>query len=162
MKRIALDTTAVNDLADTPAVLEAAQQAHALGRVVFIVSHVIHDELSATHDPIRRDLLLKTWEAMPKVVVPTRGAIWDISKLDQMRFGDGSESGVTLDEVRPDGEPRDETHEDALIATTASGDADVLVTNDGGLATKVRDSRARCEVWSFGKLRRFLVRGERA
>jgi hypothetical protein len=98
------------------------------------------------------------WEALPKVIVPTRGTILGVSQWSGATWGDGRDLGVALDDVRPDGESRDDTHEDALIATTASGEADVLVTDDRGLAKRVRASGARCEVWTFAKLRRFVRR----
>jgi hypothetical protein len=101
---------------------------------------------------------LRVWEALPKVIVPTRGTILGVSQWSGATWGDGSDSGVVLDAVRPLGEPRDKTHRDALIATTASGDADVLVTDDSGLAKQARASGAKCEVWSFSKLSRFVQR----
>lgn len=157
MKRIALDTDAVSSLADMPALIEAAQGVHARGTIVFIVSHVVYDQLAETPDADKRARFLATWDAMPKKIVRTRGAAWGISRLGEATWGNGLDSGVTVDMMRTEG--RGGVH-DALIATTASGEADVLVTNDGELAAKVREavrqSKARCAVWSFGRLRGFL------
>jgi hypothetical protein len=83
MTRIALDTDAVNRLADTPGLLEASQKARARGSLVFIVSHVVADEAD------RREHLLKVWAAMPKVAVRTRSAIWRVSWWGQATWSDG-------------------------------------------------------------------------
>ena len=66
MKRIALDTNAVNRLADTPGLVDAARHAHERGALVFVVNHVVEDQLATTEDLDWRALLLDTWTAMPQ------------------------------------------------------------------------------------------------
>ena len=41
--------------------------------------------------------------------------------------------------------------EDALIASTAAGEADVLVTNDSRLAAKIQRERVQVQVWNWGE-----------
>jgi hypothetical protein len=153
VRRIALDSNAVDCLADTPGLLDAAQRAHARGALVFVVTHVVREQLAATKDVARRALLLRVWAAMPKVLVPTHGAAWQGSRWGESTWGDGEDSGVTLAEVRTQGRG---AMQDAVIATTAAGEADVLVTGDVRLREQVRQSTARCEVWSFEQLRDFI------
>jgi hypothetical protein len=153
MTRITLDTDAVNRLADTPGLLDAAVRAHARGALVFVDTHIVGDQLAETPDAERRARLLDTWSAMPKVSVPTHGAVWNLSRWDKATWGDGADSGVTVPTMRTEG--RGGLH-DALIATTAAGAADVLVTNDDALAKRVRAAQVSCAVWSFGRLKGFI------
>jgi hypothetical protein len=68
MQRIALDTDAVNRLADAPGLVDVARRARACGALVFGISHSVCDQLAATEDPDRRTLLLNTWAALPKTM----------------------------------------------------------------------------------------------
>jgi hypothetical protein len=88
MKRIALDSNAVDCFVDTPGLLEAAQRAYARGTLVFVVNHVMHDELAATEKPERRAQLLRAWETLPKEVVKTHGAAWDTTQWSGGTYGD--------------------------------------------------------------------------
>ena len=45
---------------------------------------------------------------------------------------------------------------DALLAMTASRDADVLVTEDENLMKKVRAAGANCSIWSFEEFVAFV------
>jgi hypothetical protein len=65
----------------------------------------------------------------------------------------GGDSGVTLPQVCTKGRG---AMKDALMATTASGAADVLVTGDGTLRKKVCQSTAPCEVWTLEQLQDFI------
>jgi hypothetical protein len=49
---------------------------------------------------------------------------------------------------------------DALIGATASGEANVLVTEDKDLRRKMKASSARCPVWSFAELMAFMSKEE--
>lgn len=152
MKRIAIDSMIVDKIMDTPDFLATLQRAGAEGHLIIVGSHVVRNQLEATRDTDRRSRLLATYDALPLQTVATRGFILGISALGGARLVDGSESGVSVDEAKTRGPG---ALHDALIATTASGEADVLVTEEADLTKKVKASRARCGVWSFGEFETF-------
>jgi hypothetical protein len=156
--RVAIDTQIVDLIADTAGALDAIQRAGSAGRLIIVTSHIIRDQLAATPNPTRRDMLLNTYDALPAQDVPTHGVVLDVSKFDEARFEDEQETGISLSEVTTRG--RGGIH-DALIATTASGEAAGLVTEDRELRRRIESSTARCAVWSFGDLMEF-VNGEGA
>jgi len=152
VKRIAIDSMIVDKIMGTPGVLASVQTAGTAGALVIIGSHIIRDQLEATRDPDRRRHLLSTYDALPLKSVPTRGAVWDITPWGAGRWGDGAETGISIGEARTPGKGW-RGLKDALIATTASGEADVLVTEDSNLAKRARN---RCEVWSFAQFEAFV------
>jgi len=156
--RIAIDTHIVDKIADTDGFLEAMKRAGEARRLVVVISHVIRDQLTAiTRDTARRHLLLNTYDALPAESVSTHGFGLDVSRLDEARLGDDRESGASLSALKPSGRGG---MQDALIAATASGEADILVSEDHDLCKKVKASSALCVVWSFADLVAF-VNGER-
>jgi hypothetical protein len=153
-KRLLMDSNVVDWLADTPGAREL--MAAALQREAFspIEMHIIRAQLAAAPDPARRTLLLETYDSLPKQPVVSHGFVMGTSALGRATLGDGKETGISIDEVKPGGRG---AVQDALIATTASGEADVLVTNDEGLQKKVRRSRAQCVVWTTDELNAHLL-----
>jgi hypothetical protein len=91
------------------------------------------------------------------VEVSTVGFVLDVSRLGGARLGGGDDSGASLEEMKTRG--RGKMH-DALIACTASGEADVLVAKDQDLRRKVSSSAVRCELWSFEDLLEFARKRE--
>ena len=154
MKRIAIDTHIVDKIMDAPGCLAKIQDAGKQGSLIIIGNHIIRDQLSKTPDADRKARLLSVYDALPKTEVPTWGGIWGISQWGMSCWGDGEGSGVAIKDVQTKGRGRST---DALIATTASGEADVLVTEDSDLAKKIGASTARCEVWSFSEFETFVV-----
>jgi hypothetical protein len=90
-----------HQLADTPGLVDAAQRAHERGALVFVVNHIVEDQLAATEYVDRRTLLLNTWVAMPKALVMTHGAVWGLSRWYQAAWGDGRDSGVMVPRCKP-------------------------------------------------------------
>lgn len=152
MKRIAIDTHIVDRISDDPRLFEEIKM---LGhsKLVIVLSHIIRDELEATPDSCRREKLLRVLDSLPKENVATHGFVLGISRLGEARLGNGKETGISLDQVKTKGRG---ALMDALVATTASGEADVLVTDDDELAKRMRSSAARCEIWSFQDFVRFI------
>ncbi len=153
MIRIALDAMIIDLIRDTPGLLELIQAAAVKGALVIISSHILRDQLQATSDPIRRVELLATYDALPKQEVATHGFVLDVSRLGEARLGNGRGAGITLKEAETGG--RGGIH-DALIATTASWEAEVLVTEDKELAHKVKKSAVKCEVWGLRQFEAFV------
>jgi hypothetical protein len=141
MKRIMLDSN-VHDLivADMAAKDEIVKGIKG-GRLKLISTHIQRDELTCAPDP-KRDVLLAIYELAEPV--PTKGAIWDVSRWDECEYGSET-TNTSLDKMM-DGNQRHA--EDALIASTA-GSADVFVTNDQQLASKIGRSGISVEVWGW-------------
>ena len=154
MKRIAFDTHIVDQIAATPGMLEALQDANRGGALVLITSHIQSDELSDIADSERRGKLLAIYDALPTEWAATHGFVIGYSRLDMARIGDGSWTGVGVDDL----DSVDSKHRrDALIGTTAAAEADVLVTNDGRLTRRMRAANAPCDVWNFEQFRDFVL-----
>lgn len=154
MKRIALDTNIVNLIADAPDLIGEIRDSTARTRFIIIGNPIVQYELEQTRDSARREQLLAVWSGLPKTDVLTRGGYYGVGlKYGQSLYGDGSDAGLPLDQVRTGGRGG---ARDAIIATTAAGEADVLVTDDNELAFRVRSSSAPCEVWTFKQFASFL------
>jgi predicted nucleic acid-binding protein len=114
------------------------------GRLKLVSTHVQRDELSLA-PAHKRDALLAIYELSD--VAQTTGAVWDVSRWDQSTYG-SDEVNASIDALMS-GNP---THaEDALIAATASGQADVLVTNETRLSSKIKRAGFAVDVWSWGQ-----------
>jgi hypothetical protein len=109
-----MDSNVVDWIADTPGAREL--MAAALQREAFslIDMHIIRAQLAAAPDPARRTLLLETYDSLPKQPVASHGFVMGTSALGRATLGDGKESGVSIDEVKPGGRG---AVQDALIAT---------------------------------------------
>ncbi len=148
--RLMLDTMIYDKIVETPGMLELVLRLVDRGEVEILATHIQQDELANDPDERRRAEVAK----IPRQEIPTSGAVWDTSKWDKATWGDGSEGGVSVNEIRS--EKRGHTH-DALIATSASANADVLVTDDNRLKNRLKDSDAKCEIWTFEQFRSFVM-----
>ena len=154
MKRIELDTMAVNRVADQPSLLSQINEAASRGCLVIIGNPMVRYELEQTKNTNRRNVLLTAWDALPRQDVLATASFYDDGlNYGESYYGDGSHTGLPLQEARTNGRGG---ARDAVIATTAAGQADVLVTDDIALTKKVRDSKAACEVWNFDCFCQFL------
>ncbi len=153
MKRILIDNMIVDLIMGAPGLLDSIRAASDRGGLVILTTHILHDQLTATDNVDRRNRLLATYEALPKEHVETHGIVTDISNLGGAQFENDAESGVSVRTVKTGG--RGGWH-DALMATTASGDADVLVTEDGPLAKKARAAGVNCAIWTFQEFVAFV------
>lgn len=148
MKRIALDTDAIDRLLDTALLQKIIAAAKRRG-VIFVLVHVVKDQLAQTRDADRRAQLLEVYEALPSIGSTTCGFVLDISRFECAEIQDSAE----LDAFTTKGRGR---MHDALIGSTAAAKADVLVTDDTDLTKRVKTHTATCEVWTFERLVRFL------
>ena len=154
MKRIALDTNIVNRIADAPDLIGEIRDSAARTRFIIIGNPMVQYELEQTRDSARREQLIAVWNGLPKTDVLTRGGYYGVGlKYGQSIYGDGSDTGLPLDQARTGGRGG---ARDAIIATTAAGEAEVLVTDDDELTIRVRSSSAPCEVWTFMQFVSFL------
>jgi hypothetical protein len=118
--------------------------------VVIVETHLLKDQLAETRDESRRRQLLDAYSALPKQSVPTAAFVLDVSRLGAATLGDDATSGA-LGRLKTSGRGG---MQDALIALTAAGSADVLVTEDGDLAK--RAVAEKVSIWSFADLRDYV------
>jgi hypothetical protein len=123
MRRLVLDSNAVDPLIDLPGAYEAVRAAVDGGRLDMLYTHVTIDELAATRDPDRRSRLLSTVRDLGRLV-PTGAFALGVSRLDLARLSDDVEAVEVL-------RSGNVAHtRDALIAITAAIEDCALVTNE--------------------------------
>lgn len=152
MKRIAIDNNIVDRIMETPELLRAIQRAAEGGVLVIVATHLLRDGLAETRDAERRRRLLATCDALPKEEVPTRGFVLGVTALGGGELV-SEETAAVLERLRTGGRGG---WKDALIAATAEARADVLVTEDGDLATRAKAVGLMCEIWSLEDFARFV------
>jgi hypothetical protein len=130
-RQFLIDSNIFDRIADDPAAGDLVRSRVAEGVVELLVTHVQEDEIAAIPDEQRRRRL---GNAVPRRVVPTHGAIWDVSKWGAARWT-GEAVAADLKAIG-----RRNAAKDALIATTALWDEATLVTEDADLA---EDASAR-------------------
>jgi hypothetical protein len=123
MRRVVLDSNAVDPLIDLSGAYEAVQAAVDDGRLEVLYTHVTIEELAATHDPDRRSRLLLAVIGLGRLV-PTGAFVLNVSRLGLARLSDDVEAveGLRSNNVAHT--------RDALIAVTAAYENCVLVTNE--------------------------------
>lgn len=144
-----LDSMVYDKIVAAPQMVERLNQLSKEGRVVVLCTHIQQDELACISDKRKRD-------AVAKIItkkVATSGGVWDVSKWDQFRWGDGSSGGVSVDDIRS---PSKGHTEDALIATTAARDADVLVTDEKRLTNRMKVLKPPCKIWGFDQFKKCI------
>lgn len=132
LRRVVLDSNAVDPFIDRPGTYEIARAAIDAGRLEMLFTHVTIDELAETPDLDRRCRLLLAVIALGQLV-PTGAAAFGFSRWDHARLHDD----VDVIEALRSGNI-DHTR-DALIAATAIYEQCALVTNE----TTRLPSRAR-------------------
>lgn len=102
-----------------------------VGHRLFI-THVQRDEIERCKDQRRREELLRIFESVPQIVVPTESGVFGVSRFGGAKFSDDSS---ILEAIRK-GNPKHT--EDALIAETCIKQNLVLVTEEKDLPKWVR------------------------
>jgi predicted nucleic acid-binding protein len=100
----------------------------------YFVTHVQRDELDATTDDRTRSQLLTVFRTIPQSAIPTESAVFDFSRFDMAKFGDGLVYSHLLKELNKRKPMEHENNiKDALIAETAAKNGILLVTDDKAL-----------------------------
>ena len=154
MKRIAFDTNVLDAILGSPTLVQAIQRAATAGELLLVSTHVQEDELAATPNAERRAKLLALYHALPVATVATHGFVIGVSRVGMARIGGGSRTGVAIDDLDSKGRKH---RRDALIGVTAAGEADVLVTCERRLRTRMKAAGAPCEVWNFDEFRQYVL-----
>lgn len=142
------DSMVYDKIVATPQMIERLNHLSREGNVTVLCTHIQKDELAKISDE-QKNAVAKIMTKM----VTTSGAVYGVSKYGQCTYGDGSSGGVGVDDIRS---PSKKHTKDALIATTAARDADVLVTDDKRLANRMKTLNSRCEVWGFDELKKHI------
>jgi hypothetical protein len=132
-----LDTNLFNHL------VENAMPARYLPKPTY-VTHVQHDELENTPDPIKRAELLTRLREARAQSVPTESAVWGVSEFDGANWG--KEDGLFEDMLKALNalnKGKGNNNKDILIAETAIRNEYTLVTDDRHLATVTRQFGGR-------------------
>jgi hypothetical protein len=122
-----------------PELLKLLVERSADGSITIASTQIQEDQLAALPDASKRQL----FDAIPRQVIPTAGAVWDVSKWDMACWGDGPGAVKIADIFK--GNPSDIP--DALIGVTTAA-VDKLVTCDRRLKTRL-EAVDPSVVWSF-------------
>lgn len=144
-----LDTMIYDLIINTAGLIDRLNLLSDCGKVVILCTHIQNDQLTKIPDERKRAEVSK----ITRIQVTTAGAVFGISKFGCATFGDGSQTGISIDQICS---PSKSHTEDALIATTASRDADVLVTEDKRLFKRFKVATPGCKVWPFKKFLQFI------
>jgi predicted nucleic acid-binding protein len=132
MRRVVVDSNAMDPLMDLPGAYETIRAAVDAGDLEILFTHVTIEELAAIPDYERRCRLLIFLVDLGRLVA-TGAFIVGASRLDFGRLSDDTESLAVLT-------GSGETHlRDALIAATALVDDFALVTYDARLTARARE-----------------------
>jgi len=103
-----------------------------------IATHIQVDEINQTADSERRAVLFLTFAQHQPAIVPTESALWDVSRWEQAKWGEGTHKAAvrTALAARNGGKPNN--IKDALIAEVAVVNGYGLVTADRDLAEVVK------------------------
>jgi predicted nucleic acid-binding protein len=100
----------------------------------FFASHIQIDEINKTQDSERRaQLFLKFTEVIPKII-PTKSAVWDVSRWDQAELSDGMLYNYLKQSLDFLNKSKPNNVSDTLIAETAIVNGYTLLTSDRHLA----------------------------
>jgi predicted nucleic acid-binding protein len=140
--RVMLDSNVHDRLEADQAVLGILREHIAEGRIKLVSTHVQRDELSLAPEP-KRTALMAIYGLTESV--STTGAVWDVSRWGECSWSTDEESASIVALMAGNANHA----EDALIAATAASEAEVFVTNDARLASKIQRANLSVKVWSW-------------
>lgn len=126
MRRLVIDSCAIDPIADVPGALDAVQRAVDGGVLEVLYTHVTIDELSGIRDEGRKQRLLGALQEIGRLV-PTGAFVFDVSRFDMARLG--SDEDVPVIEDLRSHNPEVHTR-DALIGITAKVEGCAVLTNE--------------------------------
>jgi len=133
MRRVLLDSNALDPLMYVPGAFELLRDAVESGELEILVTHVTIDEMAATPDLDKRQWLLVLLFALGRMI-DTSGAIVDFSRVNFCRVMDDDDESIDILRSASVRHSRD-----ALIAHTALMEGCALITNEKRLTARARD-----------------------
>ncbi|HEX2668536.1 MAG TPA: hypothetical protein VHP13_09205, partial [Gammaproteobacteria bacterium] len=82
--KFVLDTNLFNRLADGRLTLNDLPQ-----NSQFVATHIQVDEINATRNEARKEVLLNAFKEIAPDIIPTESGVWDVSRWDEFKWGDG-------------------------------------------------------------------------
>lgn len=162
MNAYMFDTNIFNDILD-----DAIDMAPHLGKAKFYVTHIQLDEINKTPDEERKAKLLKVFEEVESLkiptesfvlgtsqldgaklsgesFVPTESAVYGTSKYGQAKYSQNNNKLEIIISMLDKLKKKENNREDALIAETAIINNYTLVTHDRNLFKVVTELGAQC------------------
>jgi rRNA-processing protein FCF1 len=133
MRRVLLDSNALDPMLNTFGAYEALEDAVSSARLEVFFTHVTVDEIAATPDLEKRQWLLNLLVFLGRPIY-TSGAVFDVSRLNFCRLM--ADDDNTFEPLRSESVKHSR---DALIAHTALHERCALITNEKRLAARARD-----------------------
>ncbi len=133
MRRVLLDSNALDPLLTRLDAFEALDQAVSSAKLEVLFTHITVDEIAATRDLEKRQWLLNLLVFLGRPI-PTSGAVLDFSRLNFCRVM--ADDDDTFEPLRSGNIKHSR---DALIAHTALNEACALITNEKRLAGRARE-----------------------
>jgi predicted nucleic acid-binding protein len=149
--RVMFDTMGYDRLSQDEATRRKLMEMIEEGKVVLLTTHIQRDEIMAMNDEAKKSKLLQLLKHAQ--FIATRGAVYGLSRYGQSRYG-SDEDHTIIERIR--GKRRDRDTEDSLIAATASGEADTLVTDDHRFTNRLTKVDVKCEVIDYVEFKRRL------
>jgi len=136
MRRVYLDSCAVDPFLDLPGALDTARSAVERGDLELLFSHVTWDEVEATPDPVRREGLLQVLREVGTRIA-TGSIVFGYSRFNEARFSATSDFHDSFG-------GRNHNHtRDAMHANTAHVENCELITTE---LKRMRNAAARLGV----------------
>ena len=132
MRRILLDSNALDPLLTQSGAYEALDQAVSSAKLEVLFTHITVDEIAATPDLEKRQWLLNLLVFLGRPIL-TSGAVFDFSRFDFCRWM--ADDDDTFEPLRSENIKHSR---DALIAHTALNEGCALITNEKRLAARAR------------------------
>lgn len=148
--RIMLDTQIYDLIVLTPGMVQRLGTLAERGKLEILTTFVQESELSAIPDETKRQQIL----GIKRTKVHPAAGPWGVAPWGEFPWGaNGSEAGLPVQKVIS---TAGKHWQDALIACTASAEAEILVTEDARLSKRVAHSGIKCAVWKFRQFKQHV------
>jgi len=144
-----IDTNIVHALSADPDTLAMLTKLLVSGTVQLLITHLQGDQLSKAPPHIR-----KTARTLDLTIINTDGVVWDVSKWDRSDWADET-TKKRMSRVQGMKKRSSKQWVDTLISVTATGGADVYVTNDKQVRNAVKrimvEDGLNLRVWNYAE-----------
>jgi len=154
MKKIMLDTQIFDRVIADKEFREKLQKLVKTKKIKFLITHAQLDEIKniPNKKEAKRVELLKLIKELNMKIIPTEGAIFDVSRFDMAKLSDDTKTIEHLRNYKKEENPS----RDALIAITSLKNADSFVTNDANLRKRILELNPSIEIKNYQEFRKSL------